>query len=149
MKRLLVIIILLVTTSAYGATFLWDANSEPDLAGYKLYHDGVEMVDVNHTENSVIVENAPNGCYSLTAYDTDGFESYPTRAVVLAVQCYGSVKYDFSTYGLVLYKGEHVNQDAGDSDTNWVVTKYYYNSSGMIIQERTRTTSWTDRAVGW
>ena len=148
MKRLLTIIILLVATSVYGATLTWDANSESDLAGYRLYYDD-KVIDIDATETSIVALYTIDGYYTLTAYDTEGYESRHTDAVFLARYYYNSTKYDFSSYGLVLYKGEHVEQDAVDSDTGWVVTKYYYNASGMIIQQRTRTTSWTNRAVGW
>ena len=149
MKKLLVVIILLFSVSAYGATFAWDANSESDLDGYRLYYDGVEIADINETETDVTLPDAIDGYYTVTAYDTYGYESEHSNSVLLAGYFYNSIKYDFSSYGLVLYKGEHVNQDAVDSDTGWIVTKFYYNASGMIIQQRIRTTSWTDRAVGW
>ena len=60
-------------------TLAWDANNEPDLAGYKI-HFGIQSrvysstVDVGNVTQATI--NIPFGSYiSATAYDTDGHES--------------------------------------------------------------------------
>ena len=38
---------------------------------------------------------------------------------------------------------------ANDSDTDWVITKYYYGENGTLTEMRVRETSWTNRSIGW
>ncbi len=72
-----------------SVNFGWDANSESDLAGYKLYYgsgtrDYQEVIDVGN-ELTFTVDNLTEGqtfYFALTAYDTSGNESgYSTEVV--------------------------------------------------------------------
>jgi hypothetical protein len=87
MKRLMIIIgiILLLYIPAYAASIQisWSANTETDLAGYKLYSgtaSGVygDPVDVgNVTSHALTLSPAVGTTYyfAVTAYDTSGNES--------------------------------------------------------------------------
>lgn len=92
MKKLLMILaILLLPLIAFGADLLvsWDANTEDDLAGYKVYYappsewDGLthngsypQMFDVGNVTTYTIPDIA-EGAHgvTVTAYDTSGNES--------------------------------------------------------------------------
>ena len=66
-------------------TFAWDANSETDLAGYRLYDvsaptDAIFDIPAG-TETTIQTLSATEGekCFHLTAYDTAGNESDPSN----------------------------------------------------------------------
>ena len=92
--------------------------------------------------------DVPNGQLSYVVTAWDGIESNASNEVLLAYY-YALVKFDYDSNGRILYKGENQDLLANDSDTDWVVTKYYYDAGGMVSEMRVRTTSWTDRALGW
>lgn len=94
MKKLLTILaIVFMTSTAWAATnvsFKWDANSESDLAGYKIYqsatsgnYTGVTPVDIplaslaDPTNPEFTKMSIPDGTWFwvATAYDTTGNES--------------------------------------------------------------------------
>ncbi len=93
-RMLPVFFTLTLFSTSFAAALLvsWDANSESDLAGYKLYY-GVEQA--NYTESvdvgittSYIVENLTEGqtyYFVLTAYDRTGNESAPSDEVSATV----------------------------------------------------------------
>ncbi|MBT8489688.1 MAG: fibronectin type III domain-containing protein [Deltaproteobacteria bacterium] len=63
-------------------TLAWDQNSEPDIAGYRVYygqesHSYTNVVDVGNYTSCVIADLEDGGTYffAATAYNTDGFES--------------------------------------------------------------------------
>jgi len=70
------------TVLAADVTLQWDPNSEPDIAGYKIYY-GVESgnytttLDVGNFTSCVISELDPGQSYffAATAYNTDNYES--------------------------------------------------------------------------
>ena len=157
-KILIFLLCLLFPVTAWGATFTWDHNTEPDLLGYKIY-GGTDsrnylylVADVSKNINVITVET-PGGqwYFAITAYDTEGLESDYSNEVLLAEYYYNSIKYDYDTgpFQNLLYRGENTRHDAGEADVDWVVTKYYYDTNGLMIGVRIRTTSWTNRAVGW
>ena len=100
---LLGIIAILLLWSAYcfAATFAWDANTEPDLAGYRLYRApgsgtmpaptcGAFAQVQSFGLVATGVDAPPNGrwCYHLTAIDNawpSGNESGPSNRVYLQV----------------------------------------------------------------
>jgi len=67
---------------AFSVKLQWDPNTEPDLAGYKLYY-GTASQNYSHTidlgqVNSYQVGNLQDGLkyyFAVTAYDIDGNES--------------------------------------------------------------------------
>ncbi len=76
------------TTSAASVELSWDANSEPDLAGYRLYRsvDGgafVKIADVGEipTYSDRAVERGKTYRYAVTAIDKSGNESDRSPAV--------------------------------------------------------------------
>ena len=86
MKKLLTILaILAIAGIAQAATInvSWNPNTEPDLAGYKLYHGTAsgqysEPVDVGNVTGHVMEITPEHGAtyyFALTAYDTSGNES--------------------------------------------------------------------------
>ena len=147
MKKL-ILFILLWTSPVWGATFTWDSNTEPDLAGYRIYYEGTQLYDISATNNSVTVSDVLKGSYTITAYDTEDFESEHSEPLIVAAYYYNSLRYEYNGLGQIIYKGEHTEEDAAEGDTNWVITKYYYTNN-MMIRARVRITSWTNRAVGW
>lgn len=87
MKKKLFLMILIfvlgffVVSFAAEITFKWDPNSEPDLAGYKIYwgtatRDYSKNVDVGNVV-SYTLKDLPDGVFyfAATAYDNDGNES--------------------------------------------------------------------------
>ena len=91
-KLLLTLIVLFMSVSVYGLdiTCQWDANTEPDLAGYRIYwkadssgqpsgdYDG--MIDVGNVTTGTIENLNPASIdtvyyVAITAYDTSGLES--------------------------------------------------------------------------
>ncbi len=86
MKKLFIILALLAiagTTQAATIQVTWNPNTEPDLAGYRLYVGEAsgqysEPVDVgNVTEHQLTITPQYGATYyfALTAYDTSGNES--------------------------------------------------------------------------
>jgi len=85
MKKLSLILIIVFLFAgmsfAKDITFLWDANTEADLAGYRFYHGGSpgvydDFIDVgNVTTYTVSIEEDCNCYFAVTAYDTAGNES--------------------------------------------------------------------------
>ena len=77
--------------------FEWDANSEPDLAGYRLYQSDASGQYVYGAANAIAEIPAGTETYGpivlpigthyfvLTAYDTEGFESEPSNEATAIV----------------------------------------------------------------
>lgn len=80
---------LLVALAAFGAPeqvrLLWDANSEPDLAGYRLRMGSApgkveRVIDVGLATNATVtITNLTY--FTLTAYNTAGLESDPSNEI--------------------------------------------------------------------
>ena len=77
--------------SAYAAeiTLAWDANTEPDLAGYKIYYgtdsrDYGEPIDVGDVTKVTLVgfETGKTYYFAATAYDEDDNESAYSEELV-------------------------------------------------------------------
>jgi len=102
MKRAAMIVmavLTLMTTLCFSAfagsaiTFEWDANTEVDLAGYRLYQstasgeyafgDGQQVATIPAGTETGTLDNVPDGTYYwvLTAYDDQGNESDPSNEV--------------------------------------------------------------------
>ena len=141
------LIMVLLAVPSYATTFIWDHDCE-DTVGFKVYYEDAHLIaEVLCPDTSITVTNAIDGNYTVKAYNSTD-ESDPSNEVLLAEYYYNSIKYDFDSNSILLYKGEHTDHDAVDSDTNWVVTKYYY-TNGIVSAMRIRTTSWSNRISGW
>ncbi|MCP4611363.1 MAG: hypothetical protein GY845_21845 [Planctomycetes bacterium] len=70
-------------THAETQGFQWDANSETDLAGYRLYQDGIQVAEIPAGTETVAIELAEEGewVFHLTAFDNDNNESGPSNTV--------------------------------------------------------------------
>jgi hypothetical protein len=65
--------------------FTWSANTEPDLAGYRLYHGtqsgvytNVTALSATNTRTCVNVAKGTTNYFVLTAFNASGTESLPT-----------------------------------------------------------------------
>lgn len=102
MKKLLlfIIVLMIVPSLALAATdvnFAWNANTEPDLAGYRLYRSNTSGVYTFGEINAVAIFGAvattgtetdvPDGTWYwvLTAFDTEGNESGPSNEVTVTL----------------------------------------------------------------
>lgn len=82
-----------IVQAASDVTFAWDANSESDLAGYRMYQsqtsgvytfgDGNQVATILVGTETVQITHLINGGYFwvVTAYDTEGLESGPSNEV--------------------------------------------------------------------
>lgn len=143
-----------VSIMANDGTYAWDLNSEPDVDGYRIYFretsggENIFFFNIDHPNNSLTVLDIPDGYYVIRAYDTEGNESADSNEILVAKHYYNTIRYDYESTGRLLYKGEHIDYNADVDDINWEITKYYY-SGEYLSHIRIRTTSWTNRAVGW
>lgn len=91
MKKLLIVFLLLilpVTAQAMDVTLGWSANTEPNLAGYVVYH-GIEAgkyiskEDAGNVTEYTITSLDPNRThfFVVTAKSDNGFESLPSNEV--------------------------------------------------------------------
>jgi len=90
-KTLQVIICFLFTgiaaIHADSVSFTWNHNTEPDLAGYRLYYGSqpyaaIETVVIPAGQNRVTVDIPPDRYIWLTAFSTAALESEPTSALL-------------------------------------------------------------------
>jgi len=88
MKKILFMVLILVpvlVSAQSSVTLVWDANTETDLAGYRLYCDKLPMLDVgNVTTIGVDLPAGDNSCY-VTAYDFSGNESAPSNVATTVI----------------------------------------------------------------
>lgn len=82
LKRLIVLEKIAVALIAGTVTLAWDANTEPDLAGYNIYYgetsgDYTDSIDVKNVTEYTIRDLVPGKRYffAATAYDEDDNES--------------------------------------------------------------------------
>ena len=74
--------------AATGVKLQWDANSEPGVAGYKLYYGTTSgtythVFDAGHSTTANVPDVVAGLTYyfAVTAYDADGYESVPSSEV--------------------------------------------------------------------
>ena len=123
--------------NAAEVTLAWDANTEANLAGYKLYYDGdsdTEMyqgVGATEGDSPIVIynedlsdENAPvftitgleEGQYyyfSLTAFDADGMESDYSDEVGVMVDSDGNMRVDASVADTSSTTSDSENSEGG------------------------------------
>jgi VCBS repeat-containing protein len=126
-------------SAAYGrdVTLAWSPNSEPDLAGYKLYYgteSGIysQTNDVgNVTEYTVTGLDAGRSYFfALSAYDTEGLESVPSSEVVLDVTA-PTVPTDLS--GNAVSSTEVALSWSGSADSESGISHYNVYRDGVVI----------------
>ncbi len=148
----------------------WNANTEPDLAGYNVYvsssYDGRYQL-IGSTRDTYFLDNgARNGntyYYAVTAYDYDGNESALSMDVAYDIprpEGYGvllddyrlipgSAGYDFSRYAVVPYDDQYVDMYF----ENYKGTLYMDVNTDTDIQDMGPTASLLDVTVapsqGW
>ena len=96
MKKILAVILLSLTIlilysstiSTASVTLAWDPNTEPDIAGYKIYYgtpvgNYTEVVNCGNTTNTTIQGLFSGMTYAFyaTCYNTSGLESEPSNVV--------------------------------------------------------------------
>ena len=153
LKAILILILLASPALAKDVDLEWDHDCV-NATGFHVYRSQgsahwpelVGSVDCPDTEFTDL--DVPYGDLSwvVTAYGTE--ESNASNEVELAYY-YALVKFDYDASGRIIYKGENDDISAATSDTDWVITKFYYNAQGMVSEMRVRTASWDDRATGW
>jgi len=92
MKRITILLWMLATLVAQSAsvTLAWDPNTEPDVAGYRLYY-GINgfgtVVNCGNVTNQSVLDLQPGRMYSfyVTCYNTSGLESEPSNVVEYVV----------------------------------------------------------------
>ena len=144
MKKLLVLVLILFAASAFASTAYWEHDCT-NTTGFRLYYDTTVMGEVLCPDRSLTMD-LPDGVYTVTAYNE--IESEHSEPFLLAAYYYNSIKYDYRENGMLQYKGEHTNVSALDTDTNWIISRYYYQGD-ILIGIKIRTTSWTNRTTGW
>ena len=155
LNRIIIFAIIFFPVWSYGkdVSLKWDHDGV--CTEYRIYRgqgsghwpELVGTVDCPTTEFTDL--DVPYGDLSwvVTAYWND-LESNASNEFEL-VYYYALVLFDYDANNRVIYKGENDDIAALEGDTDWVITKYYYNAGGMVISMRVRTTSWTNRATGW
>ena len=96
---LAIVFLLMTIVWAVLGTFTWDPNTEPDLAGYRLYQSDVSGQYTYGEGNEIacapvgieaVVYDIPCGTdwyFVLTAYDETGNESGPSNEVTAYREC--------------------------------------------------------------
>ncbi len=82
-----------LASAVESVTLAWDANVEPDIAGYRLYYGqtsgaNTEMMDVGNVTEAT-VQNLTVGLtyfFVVTAYDSSGVESLPSNEASITVE---------------------------------------------------------------
>ena len=154
LKAILILILLASPALAKDVDLEWDHDCV-NATGFHVYRSQgsshwpelVGSVDCPTTEFTDL--DVPYGELSwvVTAYGTE--ESNASNEVELAYY-YALVRFYYNaTSGRLEYKGENASITATDAQTDWVITKFYYNAQGMVTEMRVRTTSWDARATGW
>ena len=151
-------LLLFVAFLSYGADvhLAWDANTEPDLVGYKLHYgfdQGGEWPYTRDVGNvtEYLFRDLPDEqqiYFVATAYNATEESAFSNEVVTVAYY-FLTVKIDYAQNGRVNYRGEHPSYNASESDPNWTITKYYYSNNGLVVEMRRRITSWALRASGW
>ncbi len=104
-KKIMVVVLFMgvsfcgVVSAETNVPIAWDANTEEDLAGYKVYRGSVSGVYDGYTDvsnnTSYIFEGVPDNqalFISVTAYDSSGNESLFSNEVVFILDSIPPVK---------------------------------------------------------
>jgi len=126
------------TGIASSASLKWDANTEPDLAGYKVYHsaesaplEGTLPLDVNNQTIATIsgLDPAKSYKFAVSAYNTAGQESSFSNIVSLAEQLPPTVAITSPADAVNVSGSVSISVNAAD---NVGVTKVEYYINGEL-----------------
>jgi len=126
------------TGSASTVTLQWDANTEPDLAGYKVYHsaessplEGAVPLDVSNQTTATIsgLDPAKSYRFAVSAYNTSGLESSFSNIVTLAEQLAPTVAITLLADSAAVSGAVVISVDAAD---NVGVTRVEYYINGEL-----------------
>ena len=138
-KLRIILLVLLFPVLVFAAgTFEWDASTEA--TGYEIYYEGVKVYDLGPV-TSVSLQKVLDGRYTIR--DSVG----ESNEVLVVAYYYNATRWDWDD-NRISYRGQHTQDNASIDDLNWEITKYYYDGD-ILSYTRTRTTSWTNRAIGW
>ncbi len=104
---------------AAQVTLAWDPNSEPDVAGYRLYYGSAggefgTVINTGNVTNFTAADLAPGSTYAfyVTCYNTSGLESEPSNVVEYVVPPIGDGGPEVSSLRVT----------AGGLEMNWEAT---------------------------
>lgn len=142
-------IVFLITAAGNAATvqLQWDPNSEPDLAGYKIYYkadspslpfdgvgavEGASPVDVHNITTATINGLDPNHSYNfaITAYNTEGVESSYSNIVSISESAAPVIGISSPLSGSNVAGTVSINVSASD---NVGVAKVEYFLNGTLV----------------
>lgn len=133
------------TAVASGVVLQWDPNTEPDLAGYKVYYtadsgtfDGVIPIDVQNQTTATINDLDPTKAYrfAVTAYNASGTESGFSNIVTVEELSPPTVEITSPGDAGSVSGAVSINVSAGD---NVGVTKVEFYVNGILKGEDTGT----------
>jgi hypothetical protein len=115
---------------AVDVTLQWAANTEPDLAGYRIFsHEEGQSYDYSNpswegTETYCTIyalDETKTYCFVVRAYDTEGFESGDSNVICregsVWVTIHGTVTYDGTPQcAMVLANGQYMFSCAGNGE---------------------------------
>lgn len=136
----------LTSEPLHGAVRLtWQANTEPDLAGYRVYVDGQLVADIQLPEYTLDAPEYRAYEVAVTAYDLSGNESQPARMTVYPLDPTAPLSPPGPPRDLVARPGPRAvilqwSPPADGADS------YRVYRDGEYLGETT-TTKWEDRGV--
>ena len=151
MRYLLISLFILFSNFGWATTFEWDHDCD-NTNQFNLYYaeaSGDDKYRVAYVSCPALTITLPalDGYYTVTA-ENETDEILFSNEVLLANYYFNSIKYEYDN-NRILYKGQHTDHDALESDVNWIITRYYYDSTGRVSAIRIRTTSLVNRTQGW
>ncbi len=136
----------LTVSFAYTVTLSWDANTESDLAGYKVYYgtssrNYTETIDVGNTTTYQITGLSEGTYYfAVTAYDTSGNESdYSEEVSKSFIQENQSPSVSLTANPSVGVAPLSVDLYASANDPDGSITSYEWDFDGDGISDLTTT----------
>jgi len=135
MITILISLVWVAAASALDVRLRWDSNTEPDLAGYKVYYgvDGLANpthLDVSNQTVATITGLDPGQNYSfaVTAYNTEGLESPYSSVVTAPESVLPTVSISNPVNNAKVSNSVDVRASASDN-TGVVKVEYYVNGS--------------------
>jgi hypothetical protein len=126
----------LANLNSNAMTLAWDANQEPDIAGYKLYYAAAQssylVVDAGNKTTLTLNSLDPGKTYTfyVTAYNTAGLESDPSKSITYSAPQPSSVVLDW----------QHANSPAF---SHYMLSFGELHDPSTLTNFTTKNTSWT------